>query len=159
MVVKKRKPSTVRPARPGNKRGAFEDQTVGDVLSTRVQAALLDTKGDDLAALLVKGPGPVMIVDKSKRLLGVVSEQDLLLSLDEGQQWSALSAKEIMSENPYSVPPETNLSTFVHVLTESDLLAVPVVNGESRLVGIVTRRDVVRAALRRGAGRQARRRA
>ncbi len=37
MMVKKRKPSTVRPARPGNKRGAFEDQTVGDVLSTRVK--------------------------------------------------------------------------------------------------------------------------
>ncbi len=100
-----------------------------------------------------------MIVDKSKHLLGVVSEQDLLLSLDEGQQWSALSAKEIMSENPYSVPPETNVSTFVHVLTESDLIAVPVVNAENRLVGIVTRRDVVRAALRRGAGRQARVRA
>ncbi len=159
MVVKKRKTSTVRPARPRNKRVAFEDQTVGDVLSTRVQAARLDTKGDDLAALFVKGPGPVMIVDKSKHLLGVVSEQDLLLSLDEGQQWSALSAKEIMSENPYSVPPETNLSTFVHVLTESDLISVPVVNAENRLVGIVTRRDVVRAALRRGAGRQARGRA
>lgn len=132
---------------------------MGDVLSTRVQAAPLDTKGDDLAALLAKGPGPVMIVDKSKHLLGVVSEQDLLLSLDEGQQWSALSAKELMSENPYSVPPETNLSTFVHVLTESDLIAVPVVNAENRLVGIVTRRDVVRAALRLGAGRQARVRA
>ena len=52
-----------------------------------------------------------------------------------------------MTENPYSVPPETTLSTLIHVLTESDLMSVPVVTAENRLVGVVTRRDVVRAAL------------
>jgi len=40
------------------------------------------------------------------------------------------------------------LPTLVHVLTESDLLSVPVVNEANRFLGVVTRRDVVRAALR-----------
>lgn len=151
-MVKKRKAPAVRSARPGTTRVAFEELTVGDILSKRVQAARVDMKGDDVAALLLKGAGAVPVVDKAKHLLGVVSEHDLLLALDEGQVWSAQTTKDIMSANPYSVRPETNLATLVHVLTESDLLSVPVVTAENRLLGVVTRRDVVRAALRRGAG-------
>jgi CBS domain-containing protein len=60
-----------------------------------------------------------------------------------------------MIENPYSVPPETSLSTLIHVLTESDLMSVPVVTAQNQLVGVVTRRDVVRAALRPGVKRRA----
>jgi CBS domain-containing protein len=40
------------------------------------------------------------------------------------------------------------------VLTESDLLSVPVVNEANRLLGMVTRRDVLRAALRPAAKRR-----
>jgi len=133
----------------------FEDLTVGDIVNKRVQAARLDMKGDRVAALLLKEGGGVPVVDKAKQLLGVVSEHDLLVALDEGQAWSAQTVKDLMSENPYSVPPETTLSTLIHVLTESDLMSVPVVNAGNRLVGVVTRRDVVRAALRSGVKRQA----
>lgn len=84
-----------------------------------------------------------------------MSEHDLLSALDEGQAWSDQTAKDLMTENPYSVPPETTLSTLIHVLTESDLMSVPVVNAGNRLVGVVTRRDVVRAALRPGVKRRA----
>lgn len=126
----------------------FADLTVQDIVNKRVQAARPDLKGDKVASLLLKGSGAVPVVDKSKHLVGVVSEHDLLLALDEGQAWSARTAKDLMSANPYSVRPETSLPTLVHVLTESDLLSVPVVNEANRFLGVVTRRDVVRAALR-----------
>ena len=126
----------------------FADLTVQDIVNKRVQAARPDLKGDKVASLLLKGSGAVPVVDKSKQLVGVVSEHDLLLALDEGQAWSARTAKDLMSANPYSVRPETSLPTLVHVLTESDLLSVPVVNEANRFLGVVTRRDVVRAALR-----------
>jgi CBS domain-containing protein len=56
-----------------------------------------------------------------------------------------------MSVNPYSVRQETTVGTLIHVLKESDLIRVPVVNEDNKLIGIVARRDVVRAALRYGA--------
>ncbi|MBI4001374.1 MAG: CBS domain-containing protein [Nitrospira defluvii] len=158
-MVKKRKTPAVRSARAGRTGVAFEDLTVGDILNKRVQSAPLDMKADKVAALLLKGGGAVPIVGKAKQLLGVVSEHDLLVALDEGQVWSAQTAKDIMSGNPYSARTETNLATLVHVLTESDLMSVPVVNAQNRFVGVVTRRDVVRAALQRRAGQQARGRA
>lgn len=158
-MVKKRKTPAVRSARTGRRRVAFEDLTVSDILNKRVHSAHVDVKADKVAGLLLKAGGAVPIVDKTKQLLGVVSEHDLLVSLDEGQMWSAQTAKDIMSGNPYSVRPETNLATLVHVLTESDLISVPVANAQNRLVGMVTRRDVVRAALRRGARQPTRERA
>ena len=112
-------------------------------------------KGDRVAKLLLKEGSNVPVVDQAKQLTGVVSEHDLLSALDEGQAWSDQTAKDLMTENPYSVPPETTLSTLIHVLTESDLMSVPVVNAGNRLVGAVTRRDVVRAALRPGVKRRA----
>lgn len=147
-MVNKRKAPAGRSASVGRRRVAFEELTVGDIVNKRVQAARLDMKGDHVAKLLLKEGGHVPVVDKAKLLMGVVSEHDLLLALDEGQDWSDQTAKDLMTENPYSVPPETSVSTLVHVLTESDLMSVPVVNEGNRLTGVVTRRDVVRAALR-----------
>ena len=154
-MVKKRKSPARRSAGAGRRRVAFEDLTVGDIVNKRVQAARLDMKGDRVAKLLLKEGSNVPVVDQAKQLTGVVSEHDLLSALDEGQAWSGQMAKDLMSENPYSVPPETTLSTLIHVLTESDLMSVPVVNAGNRLVGVVTRRDVVRAALRPGVKRRA----
>ena len=154
-MVNKRKAPARRSAGAGRKRVAFEDLTVGDIVNKRVQAARLDMKGDRVAKLLLKEGSNVPVVDQAKQLTGVVSEHDLLSALDEGQAWSDQTAKDLMTENPYSVPPETTLSTLIHVLTESDLMSVPVVNAGNRLVGVVTRRDVVRAALRPGVKRRA----
>jgi CBS domain-containing protein len=96
----------------------------------------------------------VPVVDRSKQLVGVVSEHDVLLAIEEEPAWGTRRVRDLMSANPYSVRPETSLPTLVHVLTESDLLSVPVVDGANRLLGVVTRRDVIRVALRRAVKRR-----
>lgn len=126
----------------------FEQLTVKDIIKKRVTPARVDMKGDKVAALLVKDGCAVAVVDKARRLVGIVSEHDLLSALDAGRAWKEQQADELMSANPYSVRPETTLPTLVHVLTESDLLSAPVVNEANRFLGVVTRRDVLRAALR-----------
>lgn len=153
-MAKRRKASTRRSASTAPIGVAFDGLTVGDIVNTHVPAARLDMKADRVATLLLKGNGAVPVVDKAKRLVGVVSEHDLLVALDEGQVWNAQKVKDIMSGNPYSARTETSLSTLVHVLTESDLMSVPVVNEQNRFVGVVTRRDVVATALRHEAERQ-----
>ena len=147
-MVTKRKAPAKRSAGAGRKPKRFEDLTVKDIVNQRVQSARLDLSGEKVASLLLKAGGAVPVIDKSKQLLGVVSEHDVLLALDEGHAWGARTVQDLMSANPYSVRPETSLPTLVHVLTESDLLSVPVVNDKNRFLGMVTRRDVVRAALR-----------
>ncbi|MGC3976459.1 MAG: CBS domain-containing protein [Nitrospira sp.] len=153
-MVMKRKSPAKRSVGAGRKPIRFEDLTVKDIVNQRVQSARLDLSGEKVASLLVKAGGAVPVIDQSKQLLGVVSEHDVLLALDKGHAWGARTVRDLMSVNPYSVRPETSLPTLVHVLTESDLLSVPVVNDKNRLLGMVTRRDVVRAALRPAAKRR-----
>jgi CBS domain-containing protein len=125
--------------------------TVAQVMTQSVPCAHAGTKADVVASMMIDGFGTVPIVDDQQRLLGIVSEHDLLAALDAGRDWSRLSAADIMAANPYAVRPETDLATLVHVLRASDLIRVPVVDAAERFVGMVARRDILRAYLNRPA--------
>jgi CBS domain-containing protein len=123
---------------------AFASMTVKDVMEKRVQVARLNTKGDVIASLMIEGFGAVPVVNGGQRLAGIVSEHDLLAAIDDGHELSRITAGDIMTGNPYSVRTETTLPTLVHVLRASDLVRVPVVDANDKLVGIIARRDVLR---------------
>jgi CBS-domain-containing membrane protein len=123
---------------------------VRQVMEKQVQAAHLKTKGDVIASLMIEGFGAVPVVDAEDRLLGIVSEHDLLGALDDGKKLGAVTASDIMTCNPYSIHPEAMLPTLIHVLRASDLIRVPVVDAKDKLVGIIARRDVLRAYLAAG---------
>jgi CBS domain-containing protein len=125
----------------------FASMTVKQVMERQVQSAHLKTKGDVIASLMIEGFGAVPVVDEERRLAGIVSEHDLLAAIDDGHKLGNVTAGDIMTCNPYSVRTETNLATLVHVLRASDLVRVPVVDAKDKLVGIVARRDLLRAYL------------
>lgn len=128
----------------------FDVMTVKQVMQKQVQAVHLKTKGDVVASLMVEGFGAVPVVDAKDKLLGIVSEHDLLAALDDGHRLSAVTAGDIMTCNPYSIRLETTLPTLVHVFRASDLIRVPVVDAKNELVGIIARKDVLRAYLAAG---------
>ena len=125
----------------------FSSMTVKQVMEKQVQSARLRTKGDVIASLMIEGFGSVPVVDGKGKLAGIVSEHDLLAAIDDGHSLGLLMAKDIMTGNPYSVRTATTLGTLVHVLRASDLIRVPVVDDKERLVGIIARRDILRAYL------------
>jgi CBS-domain-containing membrane protein len=131
----------------------FDSMTVSQVMEKEVQSARLRTKGDVIASLMIEGFGAVPVVENGRKLAGIVSEHDLLAAVDDGQRLGAVSAKDVMTSNPYSVRPETTLGTLVHVLRASDLVRVPVVDDKDKLVGIIARRDVLRTYLATGGKR------
>ena len=140
-----RKPAAVRPGT------AFDRLTVARFMEKDVQYVHRTTRASVIATMMIEGFGSVPVVDDRQRLIGVVSEYDLLNSLARGRKWSEVTAGDIMVRNPYSIRPETNVATLVHVLLKSDLVRAPVVDRENRLVGIVARRDILRAYLNYGA--------
>lgn len=128
----------------------FSRLTVARFMEKDVQIGHLQTKADVLASQMIEGFGAVPIVDEQQRLIGIVSEHDLLSSLERGHNWSKLAAGDIMSPNPYSVRPETELGTLVHVLRASQMIRVPVVDAQGKLIGIIARRDILRGYLNYG---------
>lgn len=131
----------------------FESMTVSQVMEKEAQSVRLRTRGDVIASLMIEGFGAVPVVENGRKLAGIVSEHDLLAAVDDGQRLGAVSAKDVMTANPYSVRPETTLGTLVHVLRASDLVRVPVVDDKDKLVGIIARRDVLRTYLATGGKR------
>jgi CBS domain-containing protein len=144
-----KKAKTKRKARTDKKKD-FGEMTVKQVMQKMVQSAHLKTKGNVIASLMIEGFGAVPVVDAKDKLLGIVSEHDLLGVLDDGHELAAVSAADIMTYNPYSVHPETILPTLTHVFRASDLIRVPVVDAKDKLIGIIARRDVLRAYLAAG---------
>ncbi len=133
-----------------DKPSRFDRLVVAHVMETQVQVAHPHTKADVIASMMIEGFGAVPVVDDQKRLIGIVSEYDLLVSLDRKQKWSEVTAQDVMARNPYSVRPEMEIGTLVHVLRASGLIRVPVVDAHDKLIGIVARRDVLRAYLSDG---------
>lgn len=144
--MKKKKKTTTKKVKVVKVKN-FDSMTVSQVMEKEVQFVRLKTKGDVIASLMIVGFGAVPVVENGRQLAGIVSEHDLLAAVDDGHHLGALSAKDIMTSNPYSVRPETTLGTLVHVLRASDLVRVPVVNKKEKLIGIIARRDVLRTYL------------
>ena len=132
----------------------FDSMTVSQIMEIDVQSVPLQMKGDMIAALLVEELGAVPVVEKGRKLAGIVSEHDLLAAVDDGHQLGAIRAKDVMTANPYSVRAETTLGTLLHVLRASDLVRVPVVDAKDKLIGIIARHDVLRTYLATGGKRE-----
>ena len=79
------------------------------------------------------------VVDEQGRLLGVVSMRDLILAGPEAK------LSEVMTEEPVSVHVSDDRELVIDYIREYDLLAIPVVAENERLVGLVTVDDAVDA--------------
>ena len=125
----------------------FGHLTVGAVMETQVQSATKDTKAELLASYMMEGFGSVPIVDDNNKLIGIVSEFDLLSSLRKGKKLEDVTAGDIMMANPISVTKDTDIMTLLDVLQNNHLIRVPVLDNVGKLIGIVARRDVLRGYL------------
>ncbi|MBM6551002.1 CBS domain-containing protein [Marinomonas ostreistagni] len=88
------------------------------------------------------------VTDQYGRLIGFVSEQDLLGPLSQSAYHcdSPGSVAKVMSEDVLFVTPDQQVMQVVNLMMGSKPKIYPVVE-EGRLIGIVTRRLVMRALL------------
>ena len=77
------------------------------------------------------------VVDRYYRLIGVVNLRALILAE------SSQTVEQIMNRDVLSVKTGTDQEEVAQILAKYDLLAVPVVDAEDRLVGLITHDDVV----------------
>ena len=140
--------------------------TVNDVMTTAVVTVSPGTPYRDVVDLLVGNRfSAVPVVDEFQRVTGVVSEADLLRKIEyadaekprlfEGRrrrgQWvkaSARAAAELMSTPAVTVLVNTSLPAAARLMDSEGVKRLPVVDDLSRLVGIVSRGDLLKVHLR-----------
>jgi len=79
----------------------------------------------------------IYVVDRSEHLRGVFSLRELLMTPPEKK------VRDFMTENPVSVQTDASEEEITNVIAKYNLLALPVVDEENRLLGVVTVDDVV----------------
>jgi len=116
-----------------------------DVLTLRPDA----TVEEAWRQLAARGIGQAPVLDKTLRLVGLVSVQDLLtvINVEDGKVRDILSRSvaDVMTSPVVSADPVTDIRRAARVLLDYQLSGLPVVNEQEELVGILTRSDILRA--------------
>jgi CBS domain-containing protein len=144
-----------------------------DIMTKHVWTVYPDAGVEQVARLLVEhNISGVVVVDEDKRIMGVISEGDIMRRCETQTErkrsgWRALIAESdalardyrrahavkahsIMSRHVICIDEETSLGKIADIFESKRIKRVPVTR-QGRLVGIVSRRDLVRAFAERAA--------
>ena len=121
---------------------AYPEDSAGILMYTDVFTLHEETKAIDAIAALQDQEEAEMVfylyaVDDDRRLTGVVSLRDLVTTSSD------TTLENIMSRRVHSVRPETDQEEVARIVSQYNFLAVPVVDAEDQLLGIITVDDVV----------------
>ncbi len=121
---------------------SYPPDTAGGIMTPAFVAIAPNLRADQTVAALrrvaeeAETVNYVYVTDPDERLLGVLSLHRLVLTRPE------TPVRELMFRDPITVRVDTDQEAAARILTERDLLALPVVDHDGRLVGIITADDV-----------------
>lgn len=109
------------------------------------------------------------VVDEENRVVGIISEGDLVIReqevkapafsevlggviflesqkrfFEELKKTIALTVDQLMSRKVFTVDEEATLEQIAKLMSKHEVNRVPVVDADNKLVGIVTRQDIIR---------------
>jgi len=122
-------------------------ETVGQIKMGNPFVAHEHTSASDLASEFLHSRHTGMpVVDRNDRVIGVVSEQDLLRALRGPRRLEEIEAKEIMTSSPIVVEETTTLEEASKIMEDAHVHRLPVVK-DGVLLGTIDRHDLLRAWL------------
>lgn len=140
--------------------------TVGEIMTTEVPTVRADQPLSSVVdQLLTTDQRRVVVVDGQRRVLGIVTDGDLIRRATAGERQGLLqrlagrlagprdggvalarrTAAEVMTPNPVTVTPDTPLLEALRLLLEHRIKRLPVVDAEGRLVGLVGRGAIMQS--------------
>lgn len=121
----------------------YEESTAGSIMTTEY-IAISANQTVKSAMQILKSEAPtaetiyyVFVIDDDGRLVGVISLRDLIITDDH------TVIEEIMSSRVVSITVEADQETAANQMRDYDLLALPVVDFQNHLLGIITVDDII----------------
>jgi arabinose-5-phosphate isomerase len=135
---------------PGGALGRKLLLTVGDIMhqgreipqvppSMRIREALLE--------MTAKGFGMTTVTDTEGRLLGVFTDGDLRRALDHGVDFHAATIGDNMTMRAKTVSDQALAAKALHVMEESKITSLVVIDAERRPTGLIHLHDLLRAGI------------
>ncbi len=112
-----------------------------DIMTRKVATIRAEASAQEAAQLLdEKRISGAPVVDADSKIIGIITEADIISKVNR----DGLCVADIMSHDVIAIGEETPVSEIAALLTERKIKRVPVVC-EGKLVGIVSRADIVHA--------------
>ena len=134
--------------------------TVRDVMTRRVVSVREDASFKEMADMLRRTRiSAFPVIDKSNRVIGVVSEADLLVKeavqatgtsivaalrhIREEDKAQGVTAGDLMTRPAITISPDAPVPEAARIMYDRRVKRLPVVNAAGHLLGIVSRTDVL----------------
>jgi CBS domain-containing protein len=101
-----------------------------------------DTLGEVAERMVEEKKGGAVVVMDYGRMIGILTERDLLRAIAYRVHTSEARVREWMTADPITVPPETTLDEASQLMLDKHFRHLPVVEG-GRIVGVVSLRRAV----------------
>jgi CBS domain-containing protein len=131
-----------------------------DVMTTPVHTVPPDASVESAAEMMTTNSVTALPVVEGGRLVGMISESDLLWHRVPSDPTAQIRhypdtdprerpgrVSEVMSPYPLTTRPEADVAEVAELMLENDVRSLPVV-GDDQVVGIISRRDILRAMVR-----------
>ena len=144
--------------------------TAAEIMTTDVVTVKPDTPVAEVAAAMGRrGVSGVPVVDAGQKVVGVISEKDFLtrMGVQDAKNFMSLVANCLMSKGCVALPiecalagdlmnspavtvaPATPVKDIAMLLTQKGINRVAVTDPDGRLLGLVSREDIVKATMGR----------
>jgi arabinose-5-phosphate isomerase len=133
---------------PGGSLGRRLLTRVRDVMVTE-QLPMLQSSATmrEAVVLLAERRGTVAIVDDGPRVLGVVTAGDLTRLMEREENFLHVPVARVMNTSPKVARADELGSAVVYRMEQFGIMAMPVLDGEERMVGMIHLHDLMRAGV------------
>jgi len=140
-----------------------------ELMNNEVITVTPDNTVEEVAQILKnKKISGLPVIDSQEKLVGIISESDLVFQqkrinspvffalfdgifqlgqqqfYEEIKKIAAFRVEDLMSKDVISVQPDTDVVEIATIMIENDINRVPVVDNSNKLVGIITRHDIIK---------------
>lgn len=109
------------------------------------EATVSDAPDDTLAEASAKmwrqQTGSLLIMEES-RLIGIVTERDVLRTIGEGKDPKTVSLRDVMTSDVVTVEAGRSIREAAQIMFDKWFRHLPVVDGDGNVVGIISLRDL-----------------
>ena len=117
-----------------------------EVMTQNPACCLPSDKAFEAAQLMKSedvGPIPVVSDKKTRELIGIVTDRDLVLKvISEGRDPKSTALEEVMTKDVVTCHPDDDVTEALDAMEENQVRRVPIVDDDNRLVGIIAQADI-----------------
>jgi tRNA nucleotidyltransferase (CCA-adding enzyme) len=114
---------------------------VGDLMSYGVQTVSPEQRAGDIIQQMRRIGHEGFPVVEGGRVIGLLTRREVDRAIEHGL--GHIPVRDIMTAGEITLTPDDSVSTLEQVLVESGWGQVPIINADNKLIGIVTRTDLI----------------